>query len=206
MLKCIFMLLCVGDLASWRTASLLVNNIWTTGCTCSPELSTLSLGVIIEPAEIPRYCCPNHHRYSSMFHGLNQAFRIIGFLVRSVWRREQEEGRLISPYHVFPIARRPYFMIITLSFSPFSVAYSNQRFSNCSCTVDVGFVKFLSNCFRGNGVFKMGNEFCCHLRCSSSLCNERKLIIIGKNDQTCNSQQQLWSTDFSTFLQTNLLI
>jgi len=34
-------------------------------------------------------------------------------------------------------------MIITLSFSPFSVAYSNQRFSNCNSTVDVG---FLSSC------------------------------------------------------------
>ena len=32
---------------------------------------------------IPRYCCPNHHRSTCMFHSRNQAFRTRGFLGRS---------------------------------------------------------------------------------------------------------------------------
>ena len=38
------------------------------------------------------------------------------------------------------------------SFSPFSVVFSNQRFSNCSSTMDGGFVTLLSDCFYGNGL------------------------------------------------------
>ena len=42
-------------------------------------------------------------------------------------------------------------MIITLSFLSFSIFFTYQRFSSCSSTVDVGFVKLLSGCFYGNG-------------------------------------------------------
>ena len=49
----------------------------------------------------------------------------------------------------------PGFMTITPSFSPFSLVFSNHMFSNCSFTVDVGFVKLSSDCFCGNRVFKM---------------------------------------------------
>jgi len=47
----------------------------------------------------------------------------------------------------FPVISRPGFMIITPSFSPFSVLFSNGRFSNCSSTEDAGFVKLSSDCF-----------------------------------------------------------
>jgi len=42
-------------------------------------------------------------------------------------------------------------MIITPSFSPCSVVFSNQRFSNSSSNVEVGFVKLSSDRFCGNG-------------------------------------------------------
>ena len=73
-------------------------------------------------------------------------------------------------------------MITTLHFSLFSAVFSNQMFSNCSSTVDIGFVKLLSDCFRGNRVFKMNTEFCCHLCCSSSLslsCGFRSLLLFA---------------------------
>ena len=109
-----------------------------------------------------------------MFHSWNQAFRIIGFLGRSrninlAWCWEQGEGRLIWSYYVFSVVRCLGIIIITPSFRPFSIVFSNQRFSNCSSIVDIGFVKLLSNCFCGNRVFKMNTELCCHLCCSISL-------------------------------------
>jgi len=123
---------------------------------------------------IPRNCCPNDHRSASMFHSWNQTFRIIGFLGRSPkrnlpWCCEQREGRLIVPYYVFPAISRPGFMTMTPCFSPFSAVLRNHRFRNCNSTVGVGFVKLSSECFCGNGVYKMNIEFCCHLRCSNSI-------------------------------------
>ena len=70
---------------------------------------------------------------------------------------------------MFPVIKHPGFMTIMPSFLPFSIVFSNQRFSNCSCTLVVGFVKLLSNWFCGNKVFKMNIEFCRHLCCSSSM-------------------------------------
>jgi len=60
----------------------------------------------------------------------------------------------------------PGFMIITPSLLLFSIVFSNQQFSNCSSTTDVGFVQLLSHCFCGNRVFRMNTQFCCHLCCS----------------------------------------
>ena len=104
---------CMGK-SSWKIASLLGNNTWTTGCTWLPKISTQSLAVIrpCTGAANARYCCPNHHRSGSMFHSWNQAFRIIGFLgwcpnINPAWCLEQHEGWLIWPYHVFPIIRWP---------------------------------------------------------------------------------------------------
>jgi len=37
-------------------------------------------------------------------------------------------------------------------FSPFSIVFSNQRFSNFRSTVDVGFVTLSLDCFGGNGL------------------------------------------------------
>jgi hypothetical protein len=60
-------------------------------------------------------------------------------------------------------------MVLTPSFTHLSITFSNQRFSNCSPTVDVGFVKLTSDSFCGNRVFKMNIQFCCHQFCSSSV-------------------------------------
>jgi len=49
--------------------------------------------------------------------------------------------------------------MITPSFSSFSVVFTSQRCSNCSITVDIGFVKLSSDYFCGNAVFKMNIEF-----------------------------------------------
>jgi hypothetical protein len=113
--------------------------------------------VIIGPAEYQDIGCLNHHRSASMFHSWNLAFKIMDFLecspnINPARCSEQREGRLVRPYYIFPV-RHPDFMIITPSFSPFSVAFSNQRFSNCSSTVDVGFMNPLRDCFRGSRVF-----------------------------------------------------
>ena len=69
-------------------------------------------------SRIPRYCCPNLHRSPSMSHNWNRAFRIVAFLWRSpniipdwCW----------GPYCVFTDVRRPGFVTITSSFSPFGV-------------------------------------------------------------------------------------
>ena len=88
-----------------------------------------------------------------MFHGWNQALRVKSFVgrfpnINPAWCWEQRE-RLIWTYYVFPIIRRPGFMIIQPTFSSFSVVFSNKRFSNYGSTVDVGFVKFSSDCFCG---------------------------------------------------------
>ena len=123
---------------------------------------------------MPRYCCPNYYRSTSVFHSWKQAFRNIGFLgfspnINLAWCWEQRKVQLIWPYFVLSIIRRPGFMIITPSFTFSSVVSSNQRFSNYSSTMDVGCVKLLLDCFCGNRVFKMNTEFNCHLCCSSSM-------------------------------------
>ena len=107
-------------------------------------------------SRIPRYCCPNHHRFTSIFHSWNQTFRIIGCLgcspnIYVPWCWEQCERWLIWPYYVFPIIRHPDFMIITPSFSTSSIVFSNQRFSNSSSNAEVVFVKLSSDCFCGKG-------------------------------------------------------
>jgi hypothetical protein len=71
--------------------------------------------------------------------------------------------------HIFPPAWCLGFMVVTPSFMNLSITFSNQRFSSCNPTVDVGFVKLTSDRFCGNRVFKMNIQFCCHMRCSSSV-------------------------------------
>ena len=105
---------------------------------------------------------------TSTFQSWDQAFRIIGFLgcspnINLVWCWLQGEGWLIWTYYVFSVIRCLGIIIITPSFRPFSIVFSNQRFGNCSSAVDIGLVKLLSNCFCGNRVFKMNTEFCCYL-------------------------------------------
>jgi hypothetical protein len=61
----------------------------------------------------------------------------------------------------FPIVWCPVFMVVTPSFTHLSIAFSNQKVSNCSPIMDVRFVKFRSDNFCGNRVFKVNIQFCC---------------------------------------------
>jgi hypothetical protein len=45
---------------------------------------------------------------------------------------------------VFPVISCPGFMIMTSLFMHLSTAFSNQKFSNCSPTMDVEFMKLMS--------------------------------------------------------------
>jgi len=51
----------------------------------------------------------------------------------------------LYPTLVLPIIRWPGFAIITPSFPPFSAVFCNQRFHNCSSTMNVAFVKLSSS-------------------------------------------------------------
>jgi hypothetical protein len=59
----------------------------------------------------------------------------------------------------FPVVSCPGFMVVTPSFKHLSITFSNQRFSNFSLTVDVGFVELSSGSFCGNTVLKMNIQF-----------------------------------------------
>jgi hypothetical protein len=118
-----------------------------------------------------------------VFHSWNQAFRILGFLVcspnvNSSWYREEHrEGRLIWPYHarVFQLSGVQVFMVVTPSFTYLRITFGKRRFSNCNRTVDVGFVKLMSDSFCGNGPSRwLFSSTALHLCCSSS-------VIFGNN-------------------------
>jgi hypothetical protein len=83
-----------------------------------------------------------------------------GLMLRTTWRTTHQIILRISTHHTAT------FMIITLFFS---VVVSNQRFSNRSCTTDVGVLKLSSDSFCRNRVFNMNTEFCCHFCCSRSM-------------------------------------
>jgi hypothetical protein len=173
---------------SWSTASLFGNNFWIMGCIWLPNLSTYSLAairlwrVIMGPTE---YCTmillPKSSQNLPRVPVLepNQEFRIVGFLrcssnVNSSWCREQREGRLIWPCARFQLSDAQVLwlctglIVVTPSFTHLSITFSNERFSNCSPTVDVWFVKLTSDSFYGNRVFKINIQVCCHLRCTNS--------------------------------------
>jgi hypothetical protein len=94
-------------LSSWKTASLFGNNVWITGCTWLPSLSTHSLAVrvIMMPTDYHDVAAQTITEPLPFFSvGTRQAFRIVGFLccsqnLNSSWCREQSEERLIWPYH-----------------------------------------------------------------------------------------------------------
>ena len=114
-------------------------------------------------SRVPRYCCPYHRRFASMFHSWNQAFRNTGFLGRSpninpAWLCEQRRRTTHLTILCISNHETSSFMIITLSFSPFSLGFSNRKLSNS--TADVGFVKVSSDCFCRNG---LQNEYWCLL-------------------------------------------
>ena len=109
-----------------------------------------------------------------MFHSWNQAFRILGFLGCSPNINQPNVGNNVkydsfdhityfqsSDVQVLWSSHHLYCLLVWISVI--------KRFSNCSSTKDVGFVKLLSDFFCGNRVFKMNIEFCCHLCYSSPM-------------------------------------
>jgi hypothetical protein len=82
-----------------------------------------------------------------VFHCSNLEFQIVSFLeyspnVNFSWRREQCECQLIWPHHMsISSCLMSTFLVVKTSFMHLSITFSNQRFSNCSPTVDAGFVK-----------------------------------------------------------------
>jgi hypothetical protein len=143
-------------LSFWKTSSLFGNNIWIMGCTWLPNLSTYSLavirswGVIMGPTEcyitilLPK---PSHNlpRVSLLEPGIPDCRFPWMFSKRHIW-----------PYHArVSNCLMSRFYAVTPSFTHLSIAFSNQGFSCCSPTVDVGFVKLVLNSLCGNRVFKM---------------------------------------------------
>jgi hypothetical protein len=122
---------------------------------------------------VPRYCCLNHHITSPMFHCWNQAFRTVGFLGcspnknSSGCREQHGDGSSDHIVHTFPVVWCPGFMVVTPSFTHLSITLSNHRFSNCSLTVNVGFVKLMLDSFCGNRLIKMNIQFCCPVTCAT---------------------------------------
>jgi hypothetical protein len=156
-------------LFSWKTASLLWNNVWIMGCIWLPNLPWW---VIMGPTEhfttilLPKPSqnlpcvppceeCTSDCRLSWVF--LNRKLFPMG-VGNSV--KEDSSARITR---AFPVVWRPGFMVVEPSFTHLSIIFGNQRFRNCSPTVDAGFLKLRSDSFWGNRVFKMNIQFCCSL-------------------------------------------
>jgi hypothetical protein len=123
---------------------------------------------------IPRYYCRNQHRTSPWCTvGTRLSGLYVSLCVLQTWTLPDAGNRGKNDWsdHMkrFPVAWCPGFVVVTPSFTHLSITFSNQRFSNCSPTVDVRFVKLTSASFCGNRVFKMNIQFWCHLCCSSSV-------------------------------------
>jgi hypothetical protein len=88
-----------------------------------------------------------------MIHCWNQIFRIAGFLGRSPNVNSSGAGNSVK--------------VVTPSFTHLNITVSNQRFGNCSPTVDVGFVMLTSDSFRGNRIFKMNIQFLMQFTCAA---------------------------------------
>jgi hypothetical protein len=66
-----------------------------------------------------------------------------------------------------------------------SLVFCYKILSNCSSTVNVGFVKLSSDCLYGNRVFTMNIEFCCHVCCSNPMIfrhNRFRFTVIPVNE------------------------
>ena len=115
--------------------------------------------------------------------GLQASLGVLQKQARPDFRNNMKDDS--PPYYVFPVIRRPDFMIITKSVSPFSVVFSNEKFSNCSSTVDAGFVKlsFWTVCVET--VFKMNTEFRCNFCCNSS-------VVFRHNPLQCEAIPFTW--------------
>ena len=122
---------------------------------------------------VPRYCCPNHHRFTSKFYSWNQAFRNTGFLGRSpninlTWFCEQR--RRTTHFTILRISNHEAsgFMIITPSFSLISLVFSIGSSATAALPRMLDLWSSRQSVFVGTA-FKMNTEVCCHLCCSSSM-------------------------------------
>jgi hypothetical protein len=116
--------------------------------------SNLTTQSNFETSIMPRYCCSGRHRSASICHSWNQAFSIIDFIghspnINPTWCCEKH-GLLIWLYYMLPCIRCTGFVIITPPFWLFSTVFSNQSCSNCSSSMDGGFMKLSLHCFCGN--------------------------------------------------------
>jgi len=90
---------------------------------------------------IQRYCCPNHHRPPPCFTigTSKQDYRLPWVFSRHkpslMLGNSLEDCFLIWLYYVFP-ASDIQALWPSYNFLTFSVVFSNQRFCNCSCTMD----------------------------------------------------------------------
>jgi hypothetical protein len=126
--------------------------------------------VIMEPTQYGTMIFwPKPSQNFPVFHCWTPAFRIVGFLgcspnVYFSWCREQVKDD--SSEHItraFPVAWCTGFIVETPPHTDPSITFRNQRFSNCSPTVDIRFVKLGSDSFYWNRDFKINIQFWCHL-------------------------------------------
>jgi hypothetical protein len=87
---------------------------------------------------------------------------------------------------VFPAVWCPCFTVAKPLFMHLSITFSNQRFSNCSPTINDGFVKLTSDSFCENRALKMNIQFRCHLCYSGS--------VIFRNNPQCTMISFCWSS------------
>jgi hypothetical protein len=150
----------MGASLSWKTASFFGNNVWIVVYTWLSNLSTYFFAVI-RPWKVimgTRECCTTtllpklsqNLPYVSLLEP-NQVFRIVGFLrfspninllpdLGTTWRTSHLT-------RAFPVIRCPGFADVTPSFMhlTMSMTFNNQRFSNCSLTLDTWFGKLTSD-------------------------------------------------------------
>jgi hypothetical protein len=116
-----------------------INGFWSTFIQKSPSLIV--------------FCCTLLFNYD---------FDFIPFLVGNSMKDDSSDLTC-----TFTVVRCPDFMVVTPLFTYLSIAFSNQKFSSCSPTMGVGFVKLRSDSFCGDRVFKMNIQFCCPVTCAA---------------------------------------
>jgi hypothetical protein len=158
-----------GALSSWKT-SLFWNNTWIMGCTWLPNLSTYSLAVIqpwrviMGPTEYCTKPSQNLPCVSLLEPGIPDCRLPWLFYNRKLFLMQETARKTthLTISRTFPVVWCPGFMVVIPSFMHLSITFSNQRFRNCSPTVDAGYVKLTLDSFCESRV-KMNIQFCCHL-------------------------------------------
>jgi hypothetical protein len=158
----------MGALLSWETASFR-NNVWIMGCTRLLNLSMYSFAVIrpwritIGPTEChdtvaqtiteppPCFVVGTRHPRLQASLGVLETYTL------------PDVGNCVKD-DAFTVVWCPGFMVMTPSFTHLSITFNSRRFSNCSRTMDFGFVKLTSDSFCGNWVIKI--QFCCPVTCA----------------------------------------